>query len=60
VLQKTVSRAVARPTVFIKGNHEDFVWLDAHQDAEVLPSLTYLRNGTTRRTRLSDSQTSAA
>src|SRR5579859_2562294 len=30
---------------FFKGNHEDFVWLDALQDAEVLPGLTYLRNG---------------
>ena len=38
-------RAVPRPTVFIKGNHEDFVWLDAHEAAEVLPGLTYLRNG---------------
>jgi hypothetical protein len=25
----------------------DFVWLDARQDAEVLPGLTYLRNGCT-------------
>jgi Calcineurin-like phosphoesterase len=33
------SRVAPRPTVFIKGNHEDFVWLDAHQDAEVLPGL---------------------
>jgi Icc-related predicted phosphoesterase len=31
--------------VFIKGNHEDFVWLDAQRDAELLPGLTYLRNG---------------
>lgn len=41
------NRAAPRPTVFIKGNHEDFVWLDAEQDAEVLPGLTYLRNGST-------------
>jgi predicted phosphodiesterase len=41
------NRAVPRPTVFIKGNHEDFVWLDAHQGAEVLPGLIYLRNGST-------------
>jgi predicted phosphodiesterase len=41
------NRRAPRRTVFIKGNHEDFVWLDAHQDAEVLPGLTYLRNGRT-------------
>jgi predicted phosphohydrolase len=39
------NRGVPRATVFIKGNHEDFLWLDARQDAEVLPGLTYLRNG---------------
>ena len=38
-------RAVPRPTVFIKGNHEDFEWLDSHQGEQVLPGLTYLRNG---------------
>lgn len=38
-------RAVPRPTVFVKGNHEDFVWLDAHPTGEVLPALRYLRNG---------------
>lgn len=38
-------RAAPRPTVFIKGNHEDFVWLDTQPDAEVLPNLFYLRNG---------------
>jgi predicted phosphohydrolase len=36
-----------RRTLFIKGNHEDFVWLDAQPDPEVLPKLFYLRNGTT-------------
>ncbi len=41
------TRRAPRPTVFIKGNHEDFVWLDARQDAEVLPGLTHLRNGCT-------------
>ncbi len=35
-------RAAPRRTVFIKGNHEDFVWLDAQPSAEVLPGL---RNG---------------
>lgn len=30
-------RAAPRKTVFIKGNHEDFVWLDAQHDPEVLP-----------------------
>ena len=38
-------RAAPRPTVFIKGNHEDFVWLDAQHSSEVLPSLHYLKNG---------------
>jgi hypothetical protein len=38
-------RAAPRPTVFIKGNHEDFVWLDAQASPEVLPGLHYLRNG---------------
>lgn len=40
-------REVPRPTVFIKGNHEDFGWLDAQRDAEVLPGLAHLRNGHT-------------
>ena len=40
-------RSVPRKTVFIKGNHEDFVWLDAQGDPEVLPGLFYLRNGCT-------------
>src|SRR5690606_21740791 len=40
-------RAAPRHTVFIKGNHEDFVWLDAQPDPEVLSNLFYLRNGTT-------------
>jgi predicted phosphohydrolase len=39
-------RAVPRRTIFIKGNHEDFVWLDAQTDPQVLPGLFYLRNGT--------------
>lgn len=38
-------RAVPRPTVFVKGNHEDFVWLDSRPDGEALPGLRYLRNG---------------
>ena len=38
-------RPAPRKTVFIKGNHEDFVWLDAQHDPEVLPGLFYLRNG---------------
>lgn len=41
------NRVAPRPTVFIKGNHEDFVWLDAQQSSEVLPGLLYLRNGST-------------
>jgi len=41
-------RAVPRPTLFIKGNHEDFGWLFRRQEEgrrEVLPGLTYLPNG---------------
>src|SRR5690606_25542484 len=38
-------RAAPKPTVFIKGNHEDFVWLDAQPSSEVLPGLHYLKNG---------------
>lgn len=38
-------RAAPRRTLFIKGNHEDFVWLDAQPGSEVLPNLFYLRNG---------------
>lgn len=34
-----------RRTVFIKGNHEDFEWLDARPTREVHPGLHYLRNG---------------
>lgn len=40
-------RLVPRSTVFIKGNHEDFAWLDAQRNLEVLPGLVYLRNGCT-------------
>lgn len=40
-------RAAPRNTVFIKGNHEDFLWLDAQISPEVLPNLFYLRNGRT-------------
>jgi predicted phosphodiesterase len=39
------ARPVPRRTVFIEGNHEDFVWLDAQNNTEVLPGLVYLRNG---------------
>lgn len=38
-------RAAPRRTLFIKGNHEDFGWLDAQPDPEVLPGLLYLPNG---------------
>ena len=41
-------RTAPRRTLFIKGNHEDFVWLDAQPTSEVLPGLHYLRNGTAR------------
>lgn len=40
-------RAVPRRTLFIKGNHEDFAWLEGQRDGDVLPGLTYLRNGYT-------------
>jgi predicted phosphodiesterase len=42
------NRSVPRPTVFIKGNHEDFVWLGEELEAgrrEILPGLTYLPSG---------------
>jgi len=41
-------RAVPRPTVFVKGNHEDFGWLARRREEgrlEVLSGLTYLPNG---------------
>jgi predicted phosphodiesterase len=38
-------RSVPRPTVFIKGNHEDFDWMDSQHVSEILPRLFYLRNG---------------
>ncbi len=41
-------RAVPRPTVFVKGNHEDFMWIEEQRSAgvmEVLPGLRYLPNG---------------
>lgn len=40
-------RSAPRRTLFIKGNHEDFVWLDTQPDREVLPNLVYLPNGST-------------
>lgn len=39
------NRAPPRKTIFIKGTHEDFVWLDSQPRDEVLPGLFYLRNG---------------
>jgi hypothetical protein len=38
-------RTPPRPTLFIKGNHGDFAWLDGLESEEVLPRLRYLRNG---------------
>jgi hypothetical protein len=38
-------RSVPRPTVFIKGNHEDFAWLEERKGQETLPGLTFLANG---------------
>jgi hypothetical protein len=37
------SKRAPRPTAFIKGNHEDFDWLDAQQ-TEILPGLFHVRN----------------
>jgi Calcineurin-like phosphoesterase len=38
-------RRAPRKTLFIKGNHEDFQWLDSRPSREVLPDLFYLPNG---------------
>jgi len=43
----TDNRKAPRPSLFIKGNHEDFVWLDSRPQPEVLPNLSYIRNGCT-------------
>src|SRR5216683_7233148 len=40
-------RAAPRKTILIKGNHEDFDWLDTQLSDEILPGLFYLRNGRT-------------
>ncbi len=40
-------RITPRKTVFIKGNHEDFMWLDAQPNIEISPGLFYLKNGKT-------------
>lgn len=40
-------REAPRKTLFIKGNHDDFVWLDARPEPEILPGLFYLSNGQT-------------
>jgi len=40
-------RAAPRPTTFIQGNHEDFLWLAGREGTEVLPGLRYLANGMT-------------
>jgi predicted phosphodiesterase len=38
-------RAAPVPTLFIKGNHEDFDWLEGLVDGLALPGLRYLPNG---------------
>lgn len=38
-------RAAPRPTWFIKGNHEDFEWIDAKDSTELIPGLRYIPNG---------------
>lgn len=42
------ARRVPRPTIFIKGNHEDFEWLSKLKGEDPLPSLSYLPNGEVR------------
>ena len=37
--------AIPRPTIFIKGNHEDFEWLSKRPSCQILTGLTYLPNG---------------
>ena len=38
-------RGAPRPTWFIKGNHEDFDWIDSRKSAELLPGFHYIPNG---------------
>jgi hypothetical protein len=40
-------RSAPRPTAFIKGNHEDFDWLDAQPKSEILPGMFHVRNAGT-------------
>lgn len=40
-------RPAPRRTVFIKGNHEDFDWLESQARNEILPNLFYLPSGRT-------------
>lgn len=47
-------RPVPRPTLFIKGNHEDVAWLAERGGPEVLPGLWHLKGG--RAMRLAPSQ----
>ncbi|MSP55068.1 MAG: hypothetical protein EXR69_05610 [Myxococcales bacterium] len=42
---RAAQRAVPRETTFIAGNHEDFDFLAAHEQREVLPGLRYLPSG---------------
>jgi hypothetical protein len=41
----TDRRGAPRPTWFIKGNHEDFEWIDSRTSPELLPGLTHIANG---------------
>jgi predicted phosphodiesterase len=38
-------RSVPVPTWFIKGNHEDFDWIDSRNTTELLPGFHYIPNG---------------
>lgn len=45
----TEKRGMPRPTLFVKGNHDDVAWLAARGGPEILPGLWHLRNGSTFR-----------
>jgi predicted phosphodiesterase len=38
-------RGAPRPTSFIKGNHEDFDWIDTRKTTELISGLNYVPNG---------------
>jgi predicted phosphodiesterase len=38
-------QSAPRPTWFVKGNHEDFEWMDSQKTSELVPGLHYVPNG---------------